>query len=174
MVTLYCLCQQLSKSFLKNSVYIFNELAIVNSYTIPQNCWEKWIILLKEIQRKGNDFYPFISNTITIYSNVSVWVGRFVGNNFVHLLFFKWTFVPFLCRTYVLFWGHWYPCFGFLVTSPLGFQSQSGFCLIHHIAEANVMYIPGDPPLVLHIADLLMVSIVGCWPGSYLAQGYYQ
>ena len=53
-----------------------------------------------------------------------------------------------------------------------GFQSQSGFCLIH-IAEANVMYIPWDPPLVLHIADLLMDSIAGYWPGSYLAQGYY-
>ena len=25
------------------------------------------------------------------------------------------------------FGAHWYPCFGFLVTSPLGFQSQSGF-----------------------------------------------
>ena len=36
------------------------------------------------------------------------------------------------------------------------------------------MYISGDPPLVLHIADLLMVSIVGHQPGSYLAQGYYQ
>ena len=31
-----------------------------------------------------------------------------------------------------------------------GFQSQSGFCLIP-IAEANVMYIPWDPPLVLHL-----------------------
>ena len=31
-----------------------------------------------------------------------------------------------------------------------GFQSQSGFCLIR-IAEANVMYIPQDPPLVLHM-----------------------
>ena len=35
-----------------------------------------------------------------------------------------------------------------------GFQSQSGFCLIH-IAEVNVMYIPWDPPRVLHIANLL-------------------
>ena len=31
-----------------------------------------------------------------------------------------------------------------------GFQSQSGFCLIR-IVEANVMYIPRDPPLVLHV-----------------------
>ena len=71
-------------------------------------------------------------------------------------------------HTHVLFWG---PCFGFLVTSPLGFKARAG-CLIH-IAEANVMYVPWDPPLVLHIANLLTVSIAGRRPGSYLAQGYY-
>ena len=42
-----------------------------------------------------------------------------------------------------------HPCFGFLVMSPLGFKAWVG-CLIH-IAEANVMYIPWDPPLVLHL-----------------------
>ena len=52
-----------------------------------------------------------------------------------------------------------------------GFQSQSRFCLIH-IAEANVMYIAWDQPLVLHVADLLTDSIAGHWPGLYLAQGY--
>ena len=46
------------------------------------------------------------------------------------------------------------------------------FCLIR-IAEANVMYISWDPPLVLHVADLLTDSIAGRRPGSYLAQGYY-
>ena len=61
------------------------------------------------------------------------------------------------------FWSGIFPCpiLGPLV--PLfwisgdissGFQSQSGFCLIR-IAEANVMYIPWDPPLVLHVANLL-------------------
>ena len=38
------------------------------------------------------------------------------------------------------------------------FQSQRWFCLIH-IIEINVIYIPWDPYLVLHIANLLMVSI---------------
>ena len=28
-------------------------------------------------------------------------------------------------------------------------------------AETNTMYIPRDPPLVLHIANILTVSIVG-------------
>ena len=57
------------------------------------------------------------------------------------------------------FWGQWYPCFGFLMTSPLSFKARMG-CLIR-IAEANAVYIPGDQPLVLNIANLLMVSIVG-------------
>ena len=28
-----------------------------------------------------------------------------------------------------LFWDHWYPCFGFLVTSPLGLKARVGFYL---------------------------------------------
>ena len=40
------------------------------------------------------------------------------------------------------------------------FQSQSGFCFIC-ILDSNIMYITWDPPLVLHIANLLMVNIMG-------------
>ena len=36
------------------------------------------------------------------------------------------------------------------------------------------MYIPRDPPLVLHITNLLMVSIVVYRPYSYLAKGHHQ
>ena len=37
----------------------------------------------------------------------------------------------FFCRTHshVLFWGHWYPCFGFLVTSHVGFKARVGSAL---------------------------------------------
>ena len=59
-----------------------------------------------------------------------------------------------------LFFSHWYPCFGFLVKSPLGIKVRVGSALLA-FAEANVMYIPWDPSLVLYIASLLMVSIVG-------------
>ena len=41
------------------------------------------------------------------------------------------------------------------------------FCLIR-IAEANIMYISWDPPLVLHIADLLTDSIAGHWTVHFL------
>ena len=72
------------------------------------------------------------------------------GNNFRQsvndLRFFF--FLKFLADTHVHFWGHWYPCFGFLVTSPLGFKAKVGTI---YIVEVNVMYVPQDPPLVLHL-----------------------
>ena len=43
------------------------------------------------------------------------------------------------------------PVFGFLVTSPLGFKARVGSALFAIFAEANVMYIPQDSPLVLHL-----------------------
>ena len=50
-------------------------------------------------------------------------------------------FLKFFCRTHthVLFWGHWYPCFGFLVTSPLGFKARVGSVLFAFCrGECNV------------------------------------
>ena len=64
--------------------------------------------------------------------------------------FFCFVF-KFLVDTHVLFWGHWYPCFGFLVTSPLGLKARVGSALFAIFAEVNVMYIPQDSPLVLHL-----------------------
>ena len=60
-------------------------------------------------------------------------------------------FLKFLADTCPFFGGHWYPCFGFLVTSPLGFKARVGSALYAIFAEANVMYIPQDSPLVLHL-----------------------
>ena len=45
--------------------------------------------------------------------------------------------------------GHLYPCFEFMVTSPLGFKALVS-CLTCS-TEANVIYIPCDPPLMLHL-----------------------
>ena len=44
-------------------------------------------------------------------------------------------------QTHALFWGHWYPCFGFLVTSSLGFKARVGSALFAIFAEADVMYL---------------------------------
>ena len=44
------------------------------------------------------------------------------------------------------------------ITTPRCFEEK--WVLSYHLVEVNVMYIPRDPPLVLHIANLLMVIIV--------------
>ena len=33
------------------------------------------------------------------------------------------------CWTHAHLWGHWYPCFGLLVTSPMGFKARVGSAL---------------------------------------------
>ena len=40
--------------------------------------------------------------------------------------------------------------FGFLVTSTMGFKARMGSALFTSV-EVNVMYIPQDSPLVLHL-----------------------
>ena len=48
-----------------------------------------------------------------------------------------WTVLFWL--THVLFWGHWNPCCGFLVTSPLGFKAKVGSALFaFYGGECNV------------------------------------
>ena len=48
------------------------------------------------------------------------------------------------------FWGPLVALFWISGDVSSGFQSQSGFCFIQ-IAEPNVMHIPQDPSLVLHM-----------------------
>ena len=48
------------------------------------------------------------------------------------------------------FGGHWYHSFGFMVMFPLGFKARVGSTLFIFV-EANVMYIPRDLPLMLHL-----------------------
>ena len=47
-------------------------------------------------------------------------------------------------------WGHWYPCFGLLVTSPLGFKRQRHRCYITH----SLRFTSGATP-----ANLLAASM---------------
>ena len=47
-------------------------------------------------------------------------------------------------------WGHWQLCFEFWVISPLGFKSRVG-SLISHLAEAYMLHIRWDSPLVQHL-----------------------
>ena len=79
----------------------------------------------------------------------------------VEQLFFANFCFSILCIKYIYFFflnladtcpflGPLVPLFWISGDVSSGFQSQSGFCLIR-IAEANVMYIPRDPPLVLQL-----------------------
>ena len=87
----------------------------------------------------------FLLGSVSRRSNAKLmWISLF-------FLFFK------LSGHTCAFWGPLVPLFWIYGDVFSGFQSQSGFCLIR-IAEANVMYIPWDPPLVLH-GDLLVASV---------------
>ena len=49
-------------------------------------------------------------------------------------------------------WGHWYPCFGLLVTSPLGFKVRVGSALFKLSGGVCVtLHVPWDSPLVQHL-----------------------
>ena len=54
------------------------------------------------------------------------------------------------------------PVLGFLMTSPLGFKTSGSAFFV----EANVMYIPQDPPLVQHMLT--------SWHGQSPRQKTYQ
>ena len=61
--------------------------------------------------------------------------------NWQQFFFFFLSF--FFCRTHshVLFWGHWYPCVGFLVTSPQGFKARVVLPNSHCGGECNVHFL---------------------------------
>ena len=70
------------------------------------------------------------------------------------------THIPFDRHIHMFYYGATGTLFWISGDISHGSQSHSGFCLIC-VVEVHVMFIPQDQPLVLHIASLLMVSIVG-------------
>ena len=52
------------------------------------------------------------------------------------------------------------PCFGFLGTFPVGFEAKLAALFALQGGGGYVMYIPWYSPLLVHIANLMMVSIV--------------
>ena len=66
----------------------------------------------------------------------------------------------------VLFWGHWYPCFGFLVTSLPGFKVRVGSALFAFVGIHSLRSTSGATPV-----NLLMASMVaGCFPRCVFQQ----
>ena len=67
------------------------------------------------------------------------------------LISLSFLFLKFFGEHKSFLWGHWYPCFGLLMTFPLGFQPYS------HLAEAYLLHISWDE---IHLwCDT-------CWPLS--------
>ena len=75
----------------------------------------------------------------------------------------------------VLFWSHWYPCFGFLVTCPLGFRARvgsalftlyGGKCNVHSLRSSS-----GATPVALLMTSIAAgrfptcISRGGSWLG---------
>ena len=87
---------------------------------------------------------------------------RFSVANITDLVFFKKIFF----RGHESFlWGHWYPYFGLLVTSPLGFKARVGSALFELSRGICVtLCIPWDSPLVWH----LRTSWQPAWQLSHL------
>ena len=84
----------------------------------------------------------------------------------------KWTFILLcLLSIHVLFGGHWYRLFLIFGNVSSGVQSQSGFCLIHFFGEVNTMYIPWDPPLVLHISTSWWLASTASPVPTYCCRG---
>ena len=57
------------------------------------------------------------------------------------------------------FWGHWYPCFGFLVTSPLGFKVRVGSALFTFCGGECNVHSPRSTSGATH-ADLLAAGML--------------
>ena len=107
-----------------------------------------WEICLKW----GTSVFPDWKKTPRQEENLQLYSFRMTEAIFSPILFvcflfvFGWHLCPML--------GHWFPCLGFLVMSPLGFKARVGSALFTCFTEPNIMYIPRDPPLVLHLLSL--------------------
>ena len=79
---------------------------------------------------------PRRASSLTGTHIVSVSLVLNICSSFMNLQNLNFNFFSiFFCHTHshALFWGHWYPCFGFLVTSPLGFKAREGSFLFAFI-----------------------------------------
>ena len=68
------------------------------------------------------------------------------------------------------FLGHWYPCFGFLVTSPLGFKARVGSALFAFCGGECIVYSPRSTSGATH-ADLLVASVTASPVPTYCCRG---
>ena len=69
-----------------------------------------------------------------------------------HETWLNWVFLKIFGGHESFLWGHWYPYFGLLVTSSLGFKARVGSALFKLSRGVGVrLQIPWDSPLVWHL-----------------------
>ena len=86
------------------------------------------------------------------------------GNSNYSMEILVWVF--FLSTySHVLFWGHWYPCFGFLVTSALGVKARVG-CLFTPSRQMQRIY----PEIHLWCTCCQPLDGQHCWGGNLRQQ----
>ena len=83
------------------------------------------------------------------------------------------TFFKIFWGTQFLLWGHWYPCFGLLVTSALGFKARVDHPLLACFVDVHngfLRFTSGVTPANLLMASMaashipyMYVAEVGCW-----------
>ena len=98
--------------------------------------------------------YIYDANTQGIYS---IRRPKCANRSTRYLLFLS--FFKSFWRTHVLFKGHWYSCFGFLVTSPLGFKARVGSALFTFCRGKCNVHSPRSTSGATH-ADLLAANNV--------------
>ena len=80
--------------------------------------------------KKRLDIYQQIKQITPLNGNINVnkYYAPLLSTTFLLHKERKSIFLTFLADT-CPFWGPWYPCFGFLVISPLGFKARVGSAL---------------------------------------------
>ena len=75
--------------------------------------------------------------------------------------------------TIVLLWGHWHPCFGFLVTFPLGFKARAGSALFALSGGVRYTFPEFNSTLLSNISVYNITDILfkddGCLPVAILS-----
>ena len=112
---------------------------------------DSWILVSRDVNLK---IYTTRADSWILVPATSV-ISIMLFYRFYYEFSTKWecrlAFIKASCQIgkFLSYFGHWYPCFRFLVTSPLVFKARMG-CLIR-VVETNGIYVCWDPPQVLHL-----------------------
>ena len=114
---------------IKNMKCVVVKISFVYWFICTQSVYQVWSLCIRLSCGWGMHFrscfcWNAAQNCYQL-NDTTLFVWAIVSINYRKTFFFKKNF----CWTHVHLWGHWYPCFGLLVTSPLGFKARVGSAL---------------------------------------------